>query len=238
MREIHLDPVGLKAAEEAMFRHMVDRERRKTDSFSFDFSKFEKAVEILDQCDNQTFIITSFSLISYCLNEAFHFHFRHVGRKDRDLLLEGLGPLSSDSSRLRLAKALGWLPKVLVLPIDRMRAERNRIAHGVVDSGSVNFDCLEEPVFSSRCSDLFAKWTDVLFDVNGKSVVPVYKASIRYVSLLSFDTLVSLIYGPGKLLIGISTNHVGALPGDRETRPPWEKDLLNKYLKLMYVQKR
>ena len=67
-----------------------------------------------------------------------------------------MGPLGTDSGRVRLLRSFVWIPLELQTLLDKLRRQRNQIAHDVGDASNVKldelFNCPHSELLKTRMS--------------------------------------------------------------------------------------
>ncbi len=121
----------IDAVAKSIWEAKKKQELKNIEKFGFDPQIFSNAGLILSQLSPRETVIVSYSLISNALDSSIRFHFSHVSEKEVSALFDGLGPLTSDATKTRIAKALGWLPENIATAVDTFRKLRNRLSHDI-----------------------------------------------------------------------------------------------------------
>lgn len=230
---MELDPIALKAAVGAALRVQLRQEVDKVSDFDPAIQNFKKAIDVLSACDNHTFVLVSFSLLSRCIEGALSYNLRFASKRDRESLLEGLGPLSTDSARIRLIKALGWLPDRISSSLNCMRQERNRVAHGILKVEEINLSNLVTSEYRSYSENLKQRWLQVLKTEDGKRMVEAHEDPTFWVALLAYETTLSVVYAPARQKIYENSTAI-SLSTDWAEMPAWEKDFFAGFVMLLF----
>lgn len=75
--------------------------------------------------------------------------------KELKELLEGVGPLSTFSSRIRLARALAWIDETTQIDLDTVRSIRNDFAHSLDHDLSFSDQSVSDRCFNLRTANAF-----------------------------------------------------------------------------------
>jgi hypothetical protein len=140
-------------------------------------------------------------------------------------MLEGMGPLSSDAAKLRLARLMGWMPPIVSSAVQSLRQARNLVAHDIVDTDEIPFPSNLSKDAEGYLDAGIAAMVDAANsgeEVTQKLVTNDDHKIGRYALLLAFDTLDCVVWGPAKLRLGIGPTTRGLFKHDEA--PEWAKD--------------
>lgn len=208
-----------------MFEHQRKREIADLAAFAFDETQLSKAQAILVRCDPHTFVIVAFSLISRAMDSGLRHHLNFASNKEQRALLEGIGPLASDSARLRLLKALGWIPAQFANAIDALRSKRNEVAHSIVDAAEIDISTL----FPDETTKRFDAALDRMLETynqntTGKKLEQSVERCRFFPVFLAADVVEAVAFGPSKLRLGIDHNSIRSM-GVHDEMPDWARRL-------------
>lgn len=228
-----LDPAALNAAVDAAIQVQIRQEIERTSDFDPGLQQFRKAIGVLGACDNHTFVLVAFSLLSTCIGSALSYNLRFASKKDRESLLEGLGPLSTDSARIRLIKALGWLPDRVAASVNCMRQQRNRVAHSILQVEEINLSDLITAEYRSHCNGMRDRWLAVLRAEDGRPLISSQEEHTFWVGLLAYETTLSIVYAPGRQRIFGDSGSI-SLSSRWDEMPSWEKTFFEAFIEMFF----
>lgn len=218
------DPKLTEVIAQALWEASRNEEVRHISGFGADFSMFPRAAKILSKSSPRESVVICASLIAKAIDVAIRFHFSHASPKELKELLEGLGPLSSDASRVRLVKALGWLSPWLCNGANAFRGTRNFLSHEITefnDNTPTNFLPSE---ITEKIDESFDR-INISLSKNSCNLIDIHRAkSISgYGIMISAEILEEIILSPSKQRLGIS-NRRGAFYTETDC-PSWAQEL-------------
>lgn len=168
-------------------------------------------------------MLVGFSLISEFLNAALRFHLSHSTIRDQKDLLDGLGPLSTDSARIKLVRAMGWLPNLLSDGVESFRQFRNIVAHQIVLNSDIDIlSKIPRPTkdfLDSKFSVIVKGYQDLEYDEDFTYEEPKTADPRAYALILALYTLETVICAPASLRLGLGVRIGGIYTS--EEGPPW-----------------
>jgi hypothetical protein len=212
----------VERAARAMWDAQRKQEVAALATLDADTSYILKAAELMKGSDARTQVMIGFSAVSKSLAIGMKAHLSHSSEKDRKEMLEGLGPLSSDAAKMRLARLMGWVPPLVSGGVQALRQARNLVAHDIVDTSEIPFPRNLPKDVEADLSARIVSMVDAANsgdEVNPKLIADDAHKVGRYALVLAFDTLDSIVWGPARLRLGI-----GAATGKlfkTEEAPEW-----------------
>lgn len=111
---------------------------------------YKQMMRLISRESNRGLVLTSAAFLDNRLRELLSTRFNMQGRPSKTVirsLLDGLGPLSSFSSKIKLCYALGFIAKWVYQDLEIIRKLRNQLAH---DVGVARFDAPETTVLTQK----------------------------------------------------------------------------------------
>lgn len=192
---------------------------------NIDTSYLRKAGEFMVGSNRRTQVMIEFSAVSKSLAIGMRTHLSHSTERDRREMLEGFGPLATDASKLRLARLMGWIPKVIDNGVTSLRQSRNIVAHDIVSDDDISFPTNLPDDTKGHLDTTITRMIEAAndhSDTNNYSLLPQHTTGL-YSLLLSLETLSAVIWGPARLRLGISTDHLSSVHQTDET-PRWQAE--------------
>jgi hypothetical protein len=219
----------LEAAAKAMFEAQLSSEVASTSEFKIDRSKFSVFQQTGRTTDVFKITISGWALVSFYLCAALEAHAEFESRTQQQEIFGPMGPLGTDSGRLRIARSFGWIPKEQQSLLDTIRKKRNLIAHEVSDGSSINFDA----IFSGNYADLLktridhvvAAYSDAVSQDGGNfERTSEYEVSAIF-TMLAFDTFEWVFWGRSRDRLRMTDTKTPIFFPDG-TEPNWHREFV------------
>lgn len=182
----------------------------RLDDFPFTYGKLEKTADIIKAGDNFRTVITCWALISEWMDAGLKYHLRFGSERQRKELFGPMGPLGTDSAKLRLLLALGWVPGSTVTILDRLRKKRNLLAHSISPSDEIELS----EIFNDEKSTTLKSRLSAVENASGEDGSTREKRKEvegkALLLLLALDVLVSTVCGPSRLELGLGESSAPA----------------------------
>jgi len=94
---------------------------------------YDKILDEIKLGSSRAAIILAVASIDDVLRAAISCNFIHLPGREEDQIFSGNGPLSTFSSRIKIAHAMGLISKKVRSDLDVLRKIRNKYAHGTKD---------------------------------------------------------------------------------------------------------
>lgn len=172
--------------------------------------------------DRRTQVIVGFSAVSKSLAIGIRTHLKYSSERDRKEMLEGLGPLASDAAKLRLARLMGWVPKLVDGGISALRQSRNRVAHDIVSDADIQFPSNLPDETRVHLDQTVQRMIDAANshpETRGLARRAEHDVGL-YALLLSLEALSALMWGPSRLRLGMGDGHLASVSRFDES-PKW-----------------
>lgn len=230
-----LDRLLVNKVARAIFESQRLSEIERRPKLEIDLNKFDLFAQIATSRDSYKILISGWALISYTMAEALKIHATHAKEKDKKELFGPLGPLGTDSGRIRLARAFGWIPANAQLLLDDIRKARNKIAHEVDSAANVDLQSIFSSPYRRTLEDTLERAFSVMKEA---SVEFELNDDIRrYASLfvlLAQTTFEWVLWGPSRERLGLPTETVPTF-FNYEEAPAWAQELNKAVVRAIYV---
>lgn len=219
----------LEAASKAMFTAQLSSEVSRTSDFSIDCSKFRSFERTGRTNDVFKLTISGWALTSYYLRAALEAQTQFDSRSQQQEFFGPMGPLGTDSGRIRLARSFDWIPKEQQLLLDKLRKKRNLIAHEVSDGSAIDlkeiFSCTYSDQLKSRIDKVLKAYSDAALD-DGQTFnrTSDFFVSAMFV-LLAFDTFEWIYWGRSRDRLRLLEARTPISFPDG-TEPMWHRNLV------------
>jgi hypothetical protein len=219
----------------AIFESQRQLEIQRQTKVALHLDKYKLFAEIAQSKDAYKILISGWALTSYALSEALKIHCAHATDKDKKELFGPLGPLGTDSGKIRLARAFGWITPQAQQLLDQIRKARNKIAHEVDTVTQLDL----APIFSAPYSEVLSAKLEIALRIMRESrpKLDSENESLRYASLcvlLSQAVFEWILWGPSRERLGLPTEENPTFFAYDEA-PEWAQSLNKAVVGAMFI---